>query len=80
MNRMSFVLELTGGGDLHREREMRLKALICMLCLGVRFSDASTGFFSHKLQLDQLVYIRAFDVTIGTMYLTDVAGVEVLKG
>jgi indolepyruvate decarboxylase len=51
----------------------------CLLCVGVRFTDVATGFFSHRLHSDKLVHIRAFEATIGTVHVTGVTGLEVLS-
>jgi indolepyruvate decarboxylase len=51
----------------------------CLLCVGVRFTDVATGFFSHRLQSEELIRIRAFDLTIGTTHMPGVAGSELLS-
>jgi indolepyruvate decarboxylase len=51
----------------------------CLLCVGVRFTDTATGFFSHRLRSEALINIRAFDVTVGTTHVPGVAGSEVLS-
>jgi indolepyruvate decarboxylase len=51
----------------------------CLLCVGVRFTDVATGFFSHRLHSDKLIHIRAFETTMGTVHVTDVTGFEVLS-
>jgi indolepyruvate decarboxylase len=51
----------------------------CLLCVGVRFTDTATGFFSHRLRSDALINIHAFDVTLGTTHVPGVAGSEVLS-
>ena len=43
----------------------------CLLCVGVRFSDVATGFFSHRLNCEELIHIRPFDVTVGTTHVPD---------
>jgi indolepyruvate decarboxylase len=68
-----------GGGSPPEIRDA-VEMADCLVCVGVRFTDTSTGFFSHRLQMDQLVYIRAFDVMIGSMYLSAVVGLELLNG
>jgi indolepyruvate decarboxylase len=51
----------------------------CVLCVGVRFTDTATGFFSHRLRSEARINIRAFDVTVGTTHVPGVAGGEVLS-
>jgi indolepyruvate decarboxylase len=51
----------------------------CLLCVGARFTDTATGFFSHRLRSEVLTNIRAFDVTVGTTHVPGVAGAEVLS-
>jgi indolepyruvate decarboxylase len=52
----------------------------CLLCIGVRLTDAATGIFSHRLRSEQIIHIRAFDVTIDMDNMPGVAGAEVLSG
>jgi indolepyruvate decarboxylase len=51
----------------------------CLVCVGVRFTDVATGFFSDRLHSDKLVHIRAFEATIGTVHVPGVTGFEVLS-
>jgi indolepyruvate decarboxylase len=51
----------------------------CLLCVGARFTDTATGFFSHRLRSEALINIRAFDVTVGATHVPAVVGSEVLS-
>jgi indolepyruvate decarboxylase len=61
------------------EVRVAIEAADCLLCVGVRFTDTATGFFSHRLRCEALINIRAFDVTVGTTHVPGVAGSEVLS-
>src|SRR6516165_6062306 len=61
------------------EVRVAIESADCLLCVGVRFTDTATGFFSHRLRSEALINIRAFDVTVGTTHVPGVAGFEVLS-
>jgi indolepyruvate decarboxylase len=61
------------------EVRVAIETADCLLCVGVRFTDTATGFFSHRLRSEALINIRAFDVTVGTTHMPGVAGSEVLS-
>src|SRR5215831_7370832 len=61
------------------EVRVAIESADCLLCVGVRFTDTATGFFSHRLRPEALIHIRAFDVTVGTTHVPGVAGSEVLS-
>jgi indolepyruvate decarboxylase len=61
------------------EVRVAIESADCLLCVGVRFTDTATGFFSHRLRSEALINIRAFDVTFGTTHVPGVAGSEVLS-
>jgi indolepyruvate decarboxylase len=61
------------------EVRVAIESADCVLCVGVRFTDTATGFFSHRLRSEALINIRAFDVTVGTTHVPGVAGAEVLS-
>ena len=61
------------------EVRVAIESADCLLCVGVRFTDTATGFFSHRLRSEALINIRAFDVTVGTTHVPGVAGSEVLS-
>jgi indolepyruvate decarboxylase len=64
------------------EVRVAIESADCLLCVGVRFTDTATGFFSHPLRSEALINIRnirAFDVTVGTTHVPGVAGSEVLR-
>ena len=52
----------------------------CLLCISVRLTDAATRIFSHRLRSEEIIHIRAFDVTIGMDNIPGVTGAEVLSG
>jgi indolepyruvate decarboxylase len=43
-------------------------------------TDAATGIFSHRLRSEEIIQIRAFDVTIGMDNIPGVTAAEVLSG
>ena len=61
------------------EVRVAIESADCLLCVGVRFTDTATGFFSHRLRSEALINIRAFDVTVGTTHVPGVAGSDVLS-
>src|ERR1700745_1825366 len=60
------------------EVRVAIESADCLLCVGVRFTDSATGFFTHRLRSEALINIRAFDVTVGATHVP-VAGSEVLS-
>jgi indolepyruvate decarboxylase len=77
MNRTNSIWEPIAAQRLPGVR-VAIESADCLLCVGVRFTDAATGFFSHRLQAEELIHIRAFDVTIGTTHVPGVDGSELL--
>jgi indolepyruvate decarboxylase len=67
------------GGASPPEVRVAIEHADCLLCVGVRFTDTATGFFSHRLRSEALINIRAFDVSVGTTHVPGVAGSEVLS-
>jgi indolepyruvate decarboxylase len=61
------------------EVRVAIESADSLLCVGVRFTDTATGFFSHRLRSEALISIRAFDVTVGTSYVPGVAASELLS-
>jgi indolepyruvate decarboxylase len=61
------------------EARVAIESADCLLCVGVRFTDTATGFFSHRLRSEALINIRAFDVTVGTTHVPGVVSSEVLS-
>jgi indolepyruvate decarboxylase len=61
------------------EVRIAIESADCLLCVGVRFTDTATGFFSHRLRSEALINVRAFDVTVGATHVPGVAGSEVLS-
>ncbi len=51
----------------------------CVICLGVRFVDATSGWFSQALDAAAVIHIQPFDVTIGGDYFAGVAAAELLE-
>jgi len=51
----------------------------CVICLGVRFVDATSGWFSQALDAAAVIHIQPFDVTIGDDYFAGVAAAELLE-
>jgi indolepyruvate decarboxylase len=51
----------------------------CVVCLGVRFVDATSGWFSQALDAAAAIHIQPFDVTIGDDYFAGVAAAPLLE-
>src|SRR5260370_7678473 len=51
----------------------------CVICLGVRFVDATSGWFSQSLDAAAVIPIQPFDGTIGDDYFAGVAPPELLE-
>jgi indolepyruvate decarboxylase len=51
----------------------------CVLSVGVRFVDATSGWFSQSLDPAAVIHIHPFDVTIGGEYFAGVAAAELLE-
>jgi indolepyruvate decarboxylase len=58
------------------EVRVAIESADCLLCVGVRFTDTATGFFSHRLRSEAFINIRAFNVTVGTTHVPGLAGSE----
>ena len=69
-NRTSCILEPTAARRHPPEARRAIENTDCLLCVGVRFTDVATGFFSDRLHSDKLIHIRAFEATIGTVHIT----------
>jgi indolepyruvate decarboxylase len=50
----------------------------CILGIGVRFVDATSGWFSQSLEPNAAIDIQAFDVTVGGEYFAGVGAVDLL--
>ena len=52
----------------------------CLLMIGVRFFDATSGYFSHRISSEETIVIDPFSVKVGNRVFEGVTAREVLAG
>ncbi len=57
----------------------RVATADCVVCLGVRFVDATSGWFSQSLDPGAVICVQPFDVTIDGEYFAGVAASALLE-
>jgi indolepyruvate decarboxylase len=52
----------------------------CLICLATRFTDISSGLFSHRINADSVIDLEPFTLSMNGMFFNSVNAAELLSG
>lgn len=68
------------GAGSHPETRQVIEGSDCLICVGARFTDVASGFFTHQLDSESIIDLQPFGLKVDDESFNAVAAAELLSG